>query len=142
MRATVKIYIMQDGVVCETFSYESLDPATLSCEVFVYRSSLVRSPLHSQALNLDDIKDGLNIQCFISWGAYPNRAMIVGEPFRRSSKYSDTSSRDPLMVSVVTTDADAKIVQEDWYLRDMGVVPHEDKISDRWNGQNYTLAVE
>ena len=71
-------------------------------------------------------------------------AIIIGEPFRRGTKYHglwDTQG-DAWMVPVVTTNYAGKLVHEDWFLADMGVVPYEHSDgSGHWNDQNYTLAV-
>ena len=48
----------------------------------------------------------------------------------------------PAMLPVVTTNYDNKLVRQDWFLADMGVVPYEDQDGSflSWNSQNYTLA--
>ncbi len=105
-----------------------------------------RSPLHGDALNMDDLRVGLNIRRHnirYGRGSRPNRAIINGEPFRRGTKYHGDSQADAWMVPVVTTNYAGKLVHEDWFLADMGVAPYEnsDGTGRFWNGQNYTLAV-
>lgn len=105
-----------------------------------------RSPLHGDALNMDDLRVGLNInRCNIHYGrvSYPNTAIVNGEPFRRGTKYHDGRLAEAWMVPVVTTNYAGKLVHEDWFLADMGVVPFENSDGTRrvWNVQNYTLAV-
>ena len=107
-----------------------------------------RSPLHKDALNMTDLKVGMNIKRHnVRHGSCTrDDAIIIGEPFRRGTKYHHElgdALGDYWMVPVVTTNYAGKLVREDWYLADMGVAPYESSNGTRrwWNEQNYTLAV-
>ena len=105
-----------------------------------------RSPLHKDALNMTDLKVGMNIRRHSArYGTLTqNVALINGEPFRCGTKYHELRDilGDAWMVPIVTTDYAGKLVHEDWFLTDMGVVPYErSNGGSHWNPQNYTLAV-
>ena len=110
-----------------------------------------RSPLHEDALNMNDLKVGMNIALhnIHSQGHGSLKVGLVnGEPFRRGTKYHEhlDIQGNYWMLPVVTTDYAGKLVREDWYLADMGVAPYEYESSNNgtrrwWNQQNYTLAV-
>lgn len=142
--AKVTVEVKLRGEVVQTFSVNADEANKLTIEVFPEHQLPKRSPLHSEALNLEDIKPGLNVRrCNVYGGSYKNDAIITGEPFKRASKFGHGCSQaHAWMVPVVTTNYDGKLVQEDWFLADMGVVPYErpDGSQIRWNDQNYTLA--
>lgn len=107
-----------------------------------------RSPLHKDALNMTDLKVGMNISChnIHSHGhGHTKVGLVNGKPFRRGTKYHEhrDTQGDYWMLPVVTTDCAGKLVYDDWSLRDMGVAPYENPNGTRrwWNEQNYTLAV-
>ena len=98
-----------------------------------------RSPLHKDALNMTDLKVGMNISRHNIHSQGPIEVGLVnGKPFRRSDEYWDT-----WRLPVVTTNYAGKLVYADWFLDEMGVVPCENSNGTRrwWNDQNYTLAV-
>ena len=97
-----------------------------------------RSPLHPKAITKDDLKQGLAI-CLCNENGNSSYAIVIGEPFKRGDKCGHGND---WRVSVVTTTHDGKLVQQDWFLADMGVVPyeHQDGSFLSWNSQNYTLA--
>ena len=100
-----------------------------------------RSPLHKDALNMTDLKVGMNISRHnIHSHGHIEVGLVNGEPFRRGTKYTQGNS---WMLPVVTTDYFGKLVYADWFLDDMGVVPYESSNGTGrwWNEQNYTLAV-
>ena len=73
-----------------------------------------------------------------------NPATVISMPFRRDEKYSDSDSvvAGYLMITVETTDEDGQRVTEDWFLGDMGIVPHGTGMWSNWDLLSYTLAVE
>ena len=97
-----------------------------------------RSPLHPKAITKDDLKQGLAI-CLCNENGNSSYAIVIGEPFKRGDKCGHGND---WRVSVVTTTHGNKLVQQDWFLADMGVVPyeHQDGSFLSWNSQNYTLA--
>lgn len=97
-----------------------------------------RSPLHPKAITKDDLKQGLAI-CLCKENGNSSYAIVIGEPFKRGDKCGHGND---WRVSVVTTTHDGKLVQQDWFLADMGVVPyeHQDGSFLGWSGQRYTLA--
>ena len=102
-----------------------------------------RSPLHENALNMDDLKVGMSIQLHYGSGWFCS-ALINGVPFRRGTKYHDPrdTQGDAWMIPVVRTHYTGKLVHEDWFLNEMGVTPYEHPDGgSHWNEQNYTLAV-
>ncbi len=104
-----------------------------------------RSPLHPEAINMDDLTPGLTIRRHNKHGnGYLSaEAIVIGEPFKRGDKYGqDDPQAYAWMLPVVTTNYGNKLVQQDWFLADMGVVPyeHQDGSFLSWNSQNYTLA--
>ena len=100
-----------------------------------------RSPLHPEAINMDDLTPGLTIRRHNKHGnGYLSaEAIVIGEPFKRGDKCGHGND---WRVSVVTTTHDGKLVQQDWFLADMGVVPyeHQDGSFLGWSDQRYTLA--
>jgi hypothetical protein len=103
-----------------------------------------RSPLHPEALNFDDLEVGLNVERHNIHGRNIHRVGIInGEVFLRGEKYQAPweAQDDRLMVPVVTTDYHGRLVHEDWFLADMGIVPYDGPKGPTWNTQNYTLAV-
>ena len=108
-----------------------------------------RSPLHKDALNMTDLKVGMNISRHnIHSHGHTEVGLVNGKPFRRGTKYHEhwDTQGNSWMLPVVTTDYAGKLVHEDWYLADMGVAPYEYESSNNgtrrwWNQQNYTLAV-
>lgn len=106
-----------------------------------------RSPLHPDALNFDDLKRGLLLQKINVYGRMkPIEGLMVDEPFVHRSEplYDGAAPIDNWMITVATKDYRGKLVLENWYLADMGVVPYEfpDGTPFRWNEQNYTVAVK
>ena len=104
-----------------------------------------RSPLHPEAINMDGLTPGLTIRRHNKHGnGYLSaEAIVIGEPFKRGDKYGqDDPQAYAWMLPVVTTNYGNKLVQQDWFLADMGVVPyeHQDGSFLSWNSQNYTLA--
>ena len=105
-----------------------------------------RSPLHKDALNMTDLKVGMNISRHnIHSHGRTKVGLVNGKPFRRGTKYHEhwDIQGNSWMLPVVTTDYAGKLVYDDWYLEDMGVAPYESSNGTRrwWNEQNYTLAV-
>lgn len=105
-----------------------------------------RSPLHPEALNFADLKRGLLLQRVNAYGRMnPTEAVVVDEPFvhREVPFYEGGAPWDSWKVRVATTDWRGKLVLEEWFLADMGVVPYElqDGTPFEWNEQNYTIAV-
>ena len=105
-----------------------------------------RSPLHKDALNMTDLKVGMNISRHnIHSHGHTKVGLVNGKPFRRGTKYHEhwDTQGNSWMLPVVTTDYAGKLVYDDWYLGDMGVAPYESSNGTRrwWNEQNYTLAV-
>ena len=101
-----------------------------------------RSPLHPKAITKDDLKQGLAI-CLCNENGNSSYAIVIGEPFKRGDKCGqDDPQAYAWMLPVVTTNYGNKLVQQDWFLADMGVVPyeHQDGSFLSWNSQNYTLA--
>ena len=101
-----------------------------------------RSPLHPKAITKDDLKQGLAI-CLCNENGNSSYAIVIGEPFKRGDKYGqDDPQAYAWMLPVVTTNYGNKLVQQDWSLADMGVVPyeHQDGSFLGWSDQNYTLA--
>ena len=101
-----------------------------------------RSPLHPKAITKDDLKQGLAI-CLCNENGNSSYAIVIGEPFKRGDKYGqDDPQAYAWMLPVVTTNYGNKLVQQDWFLADMGVVPyeHQDGSFLGWSDQNYTLA--
>ena len=101
-----------------------------------------RSPLHPKAITKDDLKQGLAI-CLCNENGNSSYAIVIGEPFKRGDKYGqDDPQAYAWMLPVVTTTHDGKLVQQDWFLADMGVVPYERQDGSflGWSDQNYTLA--
>lgn len=102
-----------------------------------------RSPLHPEAINVDDLKPGLKIQrCHGTVGSDRGVGIVIGEPFKRADKYGDGGSNaDQMMITVATHDFRDQLVTRDWFLADMGVVPYVGDRGAFWNRDNYTLAV-
>ena len=105
-----------------------------------------RSPLHKDALNMTDLKVGMNISRHnIHTQGHTEVGLVNGKPFRRGTKYHEywDPQGDSWMLPVVTTDYAGKLVYADWFLDDMGVAPYESSNGTRrwWNEQSYTLAV-
>ena len=101
-----------------------------------------RSPLHPKAITKDDLKQGLAI-CLCNENGNSSYAIVIGEPFKRGDKYGqDDPQAYAWMLPVVTTNYGNKLVQQDWFLADMGVVPyeHQDGSFLGWSDQRYTLA--
>lgn len=103
-----------------------------------------RSPHHPKSLNLDDLERGMNIRRHNTKGNdYKNEAIINGEPFKHGDKHGpEDLQADALMIPVVTTNHAGKLVHEDWFLSDMGIVPYIEDSGPHWNKWNYTLAVD
>ena len=130
-----------EGDVLGTLEFEG--PKDL--EVTIYKK-IERSPLHPEAINMDDLKVGMNVRRHNARYGTSTRdvGLITGEPFRRGTKYHELGNAlgDAWMVPVVTTNYAGKLVHEDWFLADMGIVPYEHSDGgSHWNDQNYTLAV-
>lgn len=98
-----------------------------------------RSPLHPEAINMDDLKVGMKIRrhntrygtCTLDVGR------INGEPFLKH----DVNQGDAWMVPIETTNYAGELAHEDWFLADMGVIPYvRSNGVSFWNEQNYTLA--
>lgn len=142
----VNVEIKVDGEVVQTFATELNGAREVTIEVAHEVPVLPdRSPLHSNALNLSDIKFGMTLSRHnINSKTHTREGYVVGDPFRRGTKYGqDDIQADAMMVPVVTKRYDGRLVSEDWYLADMGVVPYGDAGHrfHHWNEQNYTLAV-
>ena len=102
-----------------------------------------RNPLHPEALTIDDLTPGLTIRRHNTrHNNYTNEALVNGKPFRHGDKYGESDTQAELwMIPVVTTNNAGRLVQEDWFLADMGVEPYVSRDNSRyWNSQNYTLA--
>lgn len=131
------------GKLLESFEFKCSDSFTVAISAEVPD----RSPLHEEALNMSDLKVGMNVRRHninFSGDKARDTALIMGAPFRHDTKYSESYgySINPWMVPVVTTDYKGLLVQKDWYLADMGVALHEHSDGGgHWNDQNYTLAV-
>lgn len=137
----------RDGSVIDSFRFSG--PEEFTIEVTMEVPALPeRSPLHKDALNMADLKVGMNISRhnIRSHGtSNTNTGLVNGQPFQRRTKYHapwDTQG-DAWMLPVVTTNYAGKLTLEDWFLGDMGVAPYESHDGTRrwWNDQNYTLAV-
>lgn len=98
-----------------------------------------RSPLHPEAINMDDLKVGMKIRrhntrygtCTLDVGR------INGEPFLKH----DVNQGDAWMVPIETTNYAGELAHEDWFLAGMGVIPYvRSNGVSFWNEQNYTLA--
>ena len=130
-----------DGELLGDIEFEAPEDFTV-----IISMKIERSPLHPEAINMDDLKVGMNIKRHnVRHGSCTRDVgLINGEPFRRGTKYHESydTQGDDWMVPVVTTNYAGKLVHEDWFLADMGVVPYEHSDgSGHWNDQNYTLAV-
>ncbi len=78
--------------------------------------------------------------------AGPTRSgRINGEPFVSVMEYDLAGQKficRDWEIPVLTVDVFGKLVDENWFLADMGIVPYEgDDGLRHWNDQNYTLAV-
>lgn len=129
-----------DGSVIDTVEFSG--PEEFIVEVLVEVPALPeRSPLHKDALNMSDLKVGMNISrhhIHTHGNGYTQVGLVNGEPFQMGTK----GHRSPWMLPVVTTNYAGKLIYDDWYLSDMGVVPYENANGTMWwNDQNYTLAV-
>ena len=130
-----------DGELLGDIEFEAPEDFTVMISM-----KIERSPLHPEAINMDDLKVGMNIKRHNARHGSCTRdvGLINGEQFRRGTKYHESydTQGDAWMVPVVTTNYAGKLVHEDWFLADMGVVPYEHSDgSGHWNDQNYTLAV-
>lgn len=142
---TVEI-LDRDNRVTQTMKYSGINVDVKITLRDIAPEPPKRSPLSMEAINREDLKVGLNIRRANTHGISHGRVgMVNGEPFRRGTKYDKSwPTHDHCwMVPVVTTNYQGKLVQEDWYLADMGVVPYtsEDDRFLYWNDQNYTIAV-
>ena len=105
-----------------------------------FEDSPERSPLDKEALNLDELKLGMEIQRMNIQHGPLEAGIVIGEPFESEPLIG---SQPDQMVPVRTTDYCGETVHEDWFLSDMGVVPYKhENGSLHWNGANYTLAVK
>lgn len=65
--------------------------------------------------------------------------MIVGQPFKRATKYRrDGIAQDDMLMITVVNIADGKSVKRDCFLADMGIIPYSPELG--WSKTNYTLA--
>lgn len=103
-----------------------------------------RNPLNSNALTIDDIHDKLNVRRFVrdringKWATL--EAIILGEPFRLSTRYGENGTRQDniLAVDVVAIRySGGPMRREVWCLSDMGVTRCE--TGGGWNPGSYTL---
>lgn len=132
----------RDGGLLGSLEFEGPEDFTIT----IYKKLPERSPLHEKALNMADLKVGMNIRRHnVNYGSGArDTALINGESFRRGTKYRESwdTQGDAWMIPVVTTDYTGKLIHEDWFLADMGVIPYEHSDGgSHWNEQNYTLAV-
>ena len=103
-----------------------------------------RNPLNSNALTIDDIRDGLNVRRFVydkltgEWVTHD--VMILGNPFRWSDRYGKGGTRQDNILAVdvvVIRYSGAPMTREVWRLSDMGIIRSE--MSGGWNPGSYTL---
>lgn len=118
-------------------------PEGAVAEIAIERHLPERSPLHPEALNMADLKVGMNVRRHNARYGSCTRdvGLINGEPFRRGTKYHEPwdTQGDVLMVPVVTTNHAGRLVHEDWFLADMGVTPYEGKTGTRGGTSRITL---
>ena len=141
----IEVMDLADTVI-GAFTFEATDDFWIELSVEVPELPK-RNPLHPKALNIEDLKVGLQIKRQNRYyrSHITNTAVVIGEPFLYGSKHgNDSYQANVLMVPVATTDYSGKLVLEDWFLADMGVTPYVNSPGTRrwWNEQNYTLAVK
>lgn len=109
--------------------------------IFIVRKpeAVKRSPLHSQALTVDELTFGLKVQQYHQGTPMGSVAVVVGTPQTKGSRLFRPGIPT---VKVAVQQSLGEPVLAEWSLADAGVVPY-DGYSGRshWNETNYTLAV-
>lgn len=98
-----------------------------------------RSPLHTAALSMRDLKPGTRIRwTHINHRPDSREAVVASYPYRQKAVSPVTGTEQVCWMVSVTTRAG----HEDWFLAEMGVVPHmDDSGRARWSCQAYTVIV-
>lgn len=108
----------------------------------------LRSPLHTEALNMNDLKKGMFIRLHQKDidHIFP-KALVLSEPFRHGDKHGYGRHRrdNHWMISVQILERDGEFIRREWFLSDVGVIPYEREgvgSPERWHERNYVLAAD
>lgn len=147
MKSNWKVNIKnRSGNIIGALELHDLEDGVFTVEICVAEEPVAlpehSNPLHKDALSMGDLKQGMNIirhNIHLKTKEGYATGLIIGEPFKRGDCYNDFKEQS-WMLPVVTTNDTGDLVQEDWSMADMGIVPYGDLDNSFWNDQNYTLA--
>lgn len=96
-----------------------------------------RNPLHVKALTRKELRFGMRIQRFDNTHRPAGEeAIVASDPFQESHM-----SGPHWKVHVAVLDPSGRLVNQQWFLADCGIVPSDPHDSSSWNQQCYSLEV-